>query len=168
MTEDNKKVSVYELGYLIVSTIPEEGVAAEVESIRGIINNLGGSMIAEETARRTRLAYEMRKKTVSGAYNKYGDGYFGWFKFDLEAEKADQLKKAVEVMPSILRVLIVTTVRENTYLGKRSVGSSEVIVPEEFLGGNSEAKPEENKEPVAPATIEEMDKSIDEMVKEAV
>jgi ribosomal protein S6 len=151
--------AVYEIGYLIVSSVPEEKVPESVDQIRKIVNDGGGSIIAEEMPKREDLAYTMRIKTVSGAYEKYDQAYFGWIKFEVGSNRIEAVKKALETLPFMLRMLLITTVRENTYLGKRSASPLAKVQPQ------IEEKVEEKKE-VAPASIEEMDKSIDAMVKE--
>jgi hypothetical protein len=105
----------------------------------------------------------MRKKTVSGSYEKYDRAYFGWVKFEVGTDKIESIKKAFETYPSILRTLVMTTVKENTYLGKRA---AHALAAE--LSVKSEASPAKaDEKDVAPATVEDMDKSIDAMVKEA-
>ncbi len=155
------RIAIYEIGYLIATSIPEEKVPGEVETLKKIIVDAGATLITDEQPQITELAYEMRKKTVSGSYDTYDEAYFGWVKFELESAKIDGVKKAIEVMPNMLRMLITTTVRENTYLGKRASAAIAKAIPVPGV------PVEEKKEVVAaPASIEEMDKSIDEMVKE--
>lgn len=159
------RLNVYEIGYLIASSVPEEKVPAEAEAIKNIITKSGATIIADELPHAEHLAYTMRKKTVSGAYDKYDMAYFGWVKFEVGSDVIESLKKEVEIHPSVLRMLMISTVKENTYLGKRA---SALIAAEISTTGKKvveEGKPEEKKE-AAPATIEEMDKSIDAMVKE--
>ncbi len=155
-----KDPSIYEIGYLIASSIPDEKVPEEAEAIKKIIADAGSTVIAEEAPHRQQLAYTIRKKTVSGGYDKYDVAHFGWVKFELGSDSIEAVKKAVELRPAVLRMILVTTVRENTYLGKRApaVTLSAAVSSGSVL--------EEKKEIVAPATIEEMDKSIDNMVKE--
>ena len=169
MTEDiNEDQSVYEIGYMVSSSIPEEKVPEESASVKKIITGAGSIIIAEEVPYRQKLAYTIRKKTLSGAYDKHDTAYFGWIKFELGSDKVESVKKAIELHPTILRMILVSTVRESTYLGKRAPAfattSSPVssFVPAPGVG----AVVEDKKEPVAPATIEEMDKSIENMVKE--
>ena len=148
-------MSVYEIGYLIASSVPEEKVPAETEALKGIITGAGSEVIAEEAPHKQQLAYAMRKKTVSGAYDTYDSAYFGWIKFEVGSDKIEVVKKAIEVHPSVVRMLLITTVRDNTYVGKRAVAAFP----------KAGAVVEEKKE-TPPVTIEEMDKSIDAMVKE--
>jgi ribosomal protein S6 len=164
------RLAVYEIGYLIISSVPEEQVSVEVEKVKKIITDAGSSMIADESPHRERLAYTMRRKTVSGSYEKYDEAYFGWIKFELASGKIESVKDAVALVPSVLRMLLISTVEENTYLGKRAadmvVGFSLKDTPAKESPAKNIAAPIIEKKAAAPATIEEMDKSIDEMVKE--
>ena len=167
MNEENMnddRLAVYEIGYLIASSVPEEKVPAETEAIKAIITSAGSSVIAEEAPHKQHLAYTIRRKTVAGSYDKFDVAYFGWVKFELGSDKIEAVKKAVELHPSVLRALLISTVRENTYLGKRAQA-----IAADFSAKPSDAVSVEGKDvPVAvPATIEDMDKSIDAMVKEA-
>lgn len=152
------RMSVYEIGYLVASSVAEEKVAAEADKVRKIIADAGSTVIAEEAPQLQDLSYTMRVKEVSGAYRKYDQAYFGWIKFEAATDKVEGVKKAIEVLPSIVRMLMITTVRENTYLGKRAPGAQAKLEEKPV------AKPAEAA--AAPATIEDMDKSIDDMVKE--
>lgn len=167
-----ERLPVYEIGYLIAG-VPEERVSVEADAVKSVIAGAGAVTIAEEAPRSEHLAYTMRKKTVAGSYDAYDTAYFGWVKFEVGSDKIEAIKKAVEVVPSVLRMLLITTVRENTYLGKRVPAAVSFAVRKAPFPGSPEA-PMADKEarkeaavPVTPASVEEMDKSIDEMVKEA-
>ncbi len=155
-------MSVYEIGYLLVSSVPEEKIPTEAEAINKIITGSKAVIIADEAPHRMKLAYEMRKKNVSGTYEKYNEAFFGWTKFEVGSDGVEAIKKAIEIYPSVLRMLLVSTVRENTYLGKRAPA----IAAEISLKKDVVVEKVEGKKDVVPASIEEMDKSIDEMVKE--
>lgn len=153
---------VYEIGYLLVSSIPEEKVAQEVASLKEILSKKGAKFIGEEAPELRTLAYTMVKK-IGATNHKFDKGYFGWFKFAIAKKEIEGIKKSFEESSNMLRMLLITTVEENTYLGKKApvatiIKEEEVIAPEAV---------EATAEVVAPASIEEMDKSIDEMVKEA-
>jgi ribosomal protein S6 len=167
-------MSVYEIGYLIAPSVPEEKVPAEAEAVKKILGDAGAETIAEEAPHRMKLAYEMRRKTVSGSYDKYNEAYFGWIKFEVGSDVIESLKKAVEIHPSVLRMLLITTVRESTYMGKRAPAIATEIGMRKSEAAPMEMAPKkpkpmmvEQKIDTAPASIEEMDKSIDAMVKEA-
>lgn len=159
LKEEQKQV--YEIGYLLVSSIPEEKVAGEVASLKEVLSKKGAEFIGEENAELTSLAYTMTKK-IGAANKRFDQGYFGWFKFELAKSEIESVKKSFEENPNMLRALIISTVKENTYLGKKAPAallakSEEVAAPE--------APAEVAKDPAV--SVEEMDKSIDEMVKEA-
>ncbi len=165
MNEKNgDRLAVYEIGYLIGSSIPEEKVSEEVEKIKKILNDAHAVIISEEFPRPEDLAYTIRKKTVAGSYEKYDKAYFGWVKFEVGTDLIENIKKSIEVIPSIIRTLNITTVRENTYLGKHSSATAKIAVenekPAEVVGSVDAVD-------AAPASPEEIDKSIDAMVKEA-
>ncbi len=163
MTTTHDETSVYEIGYLIASSIPEEKVPEEAGALKKIITDAGATVIAEEAPHREHLAYTISKKTVSGGYDKFDVAYFGWVKFELGSDKVEAVKKAVELRPTTLRMILISTVRENTYLGKRAPAFAPAasVAVASISGALTD-----DKKDVAPATIEEMDKSIDNMVKE--
>ena len=161
--------TVYEIGYLIASSIPEEKVPAEADAVRKIVNDAGASILAEEAPHRMKLAYEMRRKTVAGSYDKFNEAYFGWVKFEAGPDAIEAAKKAIEALPSVLRMLLITTARENTYLGKRAPAIAAEFggrKPSAVIEKAAMAAPAKAVETAAPASIEEMYKSIDAMVKE--
>jgi len=159
------RLAVYEIGYLIASSIPEEKLGAEVDVMKKIITDAGATIVSEEMPQEQDLAYTIRRKTVAGSYEKFDKAYFGWVKFEVSSSSIEAIKKAVEIIPSVVRMLMISTVKENTYLGKHVpvVGSKGIIADDEKAASDVVA-------PVvsaAPATTEEIDKSIDDMVKEA-
>jgi ribosomal protein S6 len=169
-TKDKDIVPVYEISYLVVSSISEDKLEGEVSALHKLFTEASANIIAEEAPHKETLAYTMRKKTVSGAYEKCDEAYFGWVKFELDSSKVEELKKGIEKHPSILRTLLVSTVSENTYLGKRASAIAASFSARSEGDTRTEERPEVKKEiaPVAPASVEEMDKSIDEMVKVAI
>lgn len=158
-----EKMQVYEIGYMLVSSIPEEKVASEVATLKEALSKKGADFIGEEAPELRTLAYTMIKK-IGPTNHRFDKGYFGWFKFELPAKEIEGIKKTFEENPSMLRMLLITTIRENTYLGKKSpVPMPEVSVEPTVEPGVELA----SDAVVAPASVEEMDKSIDAMVKEA-
>jgi ribosomal protein S6 len=53
--------NVYEVGFHIVSSIPEEEVGARVAAVHDVIENHGGVIISEEFPKAMELAYPMVK-----------------------------------------------------------------------------------------------------------
>lgn len=153
---------VYEIGYMLVSSIPLEKAGEAVESLKGILSKAGASFIGEGAPELVNLAYTMVKK-IGSSNHRFNQGYFGWFKFELLGEKIESVKKEFEVHPDMLRMLLMNTVKENTYLGKKAPALNPPKPEEAPVAEDAQVPAPE----VTPATIEEMDKSIDEMVKEA-
>ena len=91
----------------------------------------------------------------------------------LELTPIERVKAYVALMKlRVVELLLITTVRENTYLGKHVPAAASFAPHKAALPGFPEAslearEPVKQAAPVIPATIEEMDKSIDDMVKEA-
>jgi ribosomal protein S6 len=161
---------VYEIGYLLVSSVPGEKVASVTESLKNVLLKKGAVVIEEESAELIPIAYTMVKK-IGTANHRFDEGYFGWIKFELGAGEIEEVKKTLDLIPEMLRFLLITTVRESTYLGKKALVTT---VPTTVPDGDVESgDPLNITEPLpldvkpAPASVEEMDKSIDEMVKGA-
>ena len=156
------QVQVYEIGYLLVPSIPEEKVNSEASSLKEILIKKGAEFIGEEAPELRTLAYTMIKKmgTVNHRFDK---GYFGWFKFELSKKEIDSIKKFFEENTNMLRTLIIKTIRENTYLGKKAPIAAILSKDEEVIPADSNIV-----DPlITPVSVEEIDKSIDDMVKEA-
>jgi ribosomal protein S6 len=152
---------VYEVGYHLVSSIAEENILAEVEKIKQILNKENATIISEENPKLRPLAYTI-KKAFGGVYKKFDKAYFGFIKFSLteggDITKIDSFMKSNE---SILRYIVIKTVRENTMFYPKSLSFVDKEV--KFKLEKSEKAEREVKE-VKPASIEEIDKSIDELV----
>jgi ribosomal protein S6 len=159
VSRDEKK-GIYEIGYFLISSIPEEKVADIASSLKDIILKKKGEMIGEEAPEKRPLAYSMTKK-IGAKNHKFTEGYFGWFKFEVETSDIIEIKKSFESNDDVLRFLLISTVKENTYLGKKAAPTlsedkveTEKVNPEVLEGD-------------IPAITPDIDKSIDEMVKQA-
>jgi ribosomal protein S6 len=162
-------MKVYEIGYLLVSSVPKEKLETVVSNLKSILSNKGAEIIAEENPELISLSYTMTKK-IGTVNHRFDEAYFGWVKFELSAKNIEEVKKAFDLNPEMLRFLLIITVRDDTFLGKKApvanvtttveVGTEAVV---DTIA--TESLPLETKP--AGATLEEMDKSIDEMVKGA-
>ncbi|MDO8575535.1 MAG: 30S ribosomal protein S6 [bacterium] len=164
-TETNIKdgFRIYEIGYIIVPTVPEEKVTGEVSSITSLITDHKGEVIGSESAEKKALAYEMIKK-IGTTNHRFKEGYFGWVKFEMPQDEIAKVKVSLDANKNVLRFLLINTIRENTYLGENAkslVRELEGVV----LGTEDGVKVAEVI--VAPASPEAIDKSIDDMVKKS-
>lgn len=163
---------VYEIGYLITPSVSSDKKNEIVEALEGAILSNGAVMISKETAEIIPLAYDVTKN-IQSKNLKYGEAYFGWFKFEIDSTKIASVKKVFDNTSDILRFLLITTIKENTYLGKKvafnelSKETKPDVAPENpslFQVPEAEIA---TTEVLPKVTIEEMDKSIDDLVKEA-
>ena len=101
------------------------------------------------------LAYPMLK-VVANVRSKFSTAYFGWIKFTMDGEQVVELKSKLDFDPTIIRFLILKTVKENTIAAKRFVRSD--TLHKKFKAKNDDV------ENVAPINKEEIDKEIDALV----
>lgn len=109
---------IYEAGYLLTPSIPEEAVGGEVVKLRELIAKFGGSVVTEEDPKLRDLAYRM-EKVIAHKKESFGSAYFGWIKFEMDADDVVAFQKALESNPSVVRSLVISTVREHTIASKR-------------------------------------------------
>lgn len=156
---ESKALKVYEIGYILLPSIPAEKVGAAVDAIKALVTKQGGNFIAEEFPKLRPLAYTMQKQ-VGAVRHKVNEGYFGWVKFDVSPDAMTAIKAGMDTNNQVLRYLLITTVRENTYLGQKAA-----------LVAKDEVKTEDASDtaslPADEATGDDIDKTIDDMVKEA-
>jgi ribosomal protein S6 len=108
---------VYELSIHLLPTLSEGDVQIEFSKIKSNIEKLEGEIISESVPQMFNLSYEI-PKTIKAQKKWYETSYFGWVKFELEANKLANFEKFVKELDNNLRHLIVKTVRENTLVEK--------------------------------------------------
>ncbi len=142
--ERQEGARVYELGFHFVPTLSEDEVAVQFSHLKSLIEKKGGTFIAEATPEMTDLAYELTK-TTKAQKKRYTEAYFGWVKFELNAEEVSTLEKEVKAFEPILRYLLITTVRENTLVGSKesSKKQSTIETPDAETPAPAEAPVEE-------------------------
>ncbi len=161
MTDEIKEVEkgekenrIYEIGYHIVSSVTEEELPREVTSLKDILDKEKAGIISVEFPRLRPLAYSMQKR-VSGGYQTYTNGYFGWIKFETTPESALRIDESLKKNEKVLRYLLIKTVREQT-----------------LTAGRPRTDRRERKEvpkdvpPSAPVSETELDKSIEKLIAE--
>ncbi len=113
-TEDHKAEAVYELGYLVLPSVPEDNLASVVSTIVSTIEKAGGKTLDSENPFIQGLAYSM-SKTVGARKYVVDEAYIGWMKFEAEPSMIEEIKIAVEKMEEILRTLLIKAPRETTF-----------------------------------------------------
>jgi ribosomal protein S6 len=154
--DEKSDAKVYELGYLLVPTIKEEDLGAAYGNLKELIASLGGVAISDDMPRLITLAYSMTK-LISNVRNKFNTAYFGWVKFTMDAQKVLELKKKLDLDVTMVRFMILKTVKENTIAAKR------------FVRGETYKRPPMHKknaenEIATPINKEEIDKEIEALI----
>lgn len=153
---------VYEIGYHVLPSFPEERLSEESAKLKEAIVSFGGVILSEEEPRLMALAYPI-DKTIENKRTWFESAFFGWIKFEAGPEAIGQLKKLMEEDTSILRFIMVKTVRENTIV-KKSVLAARKLPGIELPEG------EDTKSSIAAIPTEvneaEIDKQIEDLVVE--
>lgn len=158
---ENTEPRVYELGYHLVSTLPEEKIPEASGAVRGMIEQISKEVISEELPVFIDLAYPI-VKTVEHKNEFFSEAYFGWVKFTAVPSGIAKLEEELKKDTNVLRYLIIKTLRENTLIAKKFPSSKTKRRDEEPVArAESPVVPE-----VAPAASadEVLDKVIEELV----
>jgi len=107
------ELSVYEICYLILPSIPEDKVSLVTDSIRKVITKEGDTEIDSEAPFKQSLAYSM-SKTIGASRYVLDDAYIGWVKFEVDKSKAQAIRADIEKIDEVLRFLMVKVPRETT------------------------------------------------------
>lgn len=151
---------VYELGYLLGSTIPEDTVAGEVATLKGLVEKLGGVFLSEESPTLIPLSYTVNL-VRTGRREKYDEAYFGSIKFELTPASVSTLKEELEHVEHLVRYLLITTVKEDTRAPKRLFQKSEGAP-----AGRPAARFADKEKAKTPVSEEELDRSLAGVVVE--
>jgi len=157
LSQANDSAPVYEVGFHVVPTVREDGVAAVVEKVRKALGD--AEIISEKFPEHITLAYQI-ERSAEGKVEKYQDAYFGCIKFATERAELPAIQAALRSMRDILRFIVISTVREETPSPRRAVFTSS------RLEGETIHKPEAPAEKKADVSQEELDKSIDALVSQ--
>lgn len=109
---------VYEVSYWLVPTISESEVPEHYVRLQKRITDATGVIISEEAPYLRETAYEMIK-VINNVNKRFNEGYFGWIKFEMTPRNAVAVQDAFEADTTLIRSLIIKTVRENTNYTKR-------------------------------------------------
>ena len=143
---------VYEVGFHLLPSIPEEGVAERVEKIRALLGD--AEIISDGFPQKMTLAYTI-ERAAGGRREKFTQAYFGWIKFATDRGNVEPLQEKLRSMGEVLRFILIETVRE-TETHKRAVFQSD------RLEGKTLEKHRE-AEKGGQVSEEELDKSIESL-----
>lgn len=129
-TTEDRLPEVYELGYLVLPSIPEDKLPDTVNSIKEIVKKAGGTEIDSESPIKQTLAYQM-SKTVGASRYVVNDAYIGWIKFEIDGSKVETIREKVAKLDEILRSLVIKTTRETHFTFAQALAAKNV---EEVVG----------------------------------
>jgi len=159
---------VYELGFILVPSMPETEVPSQLEAIKEMIAKVEGTVHSAGTPEFIDLAYTI-EKNVASKKMKWSQGYFGWIKFEAAPEAMEALKKILDANTSIIRYLTVKSDIENTVIfkkpkleAKRASAEEEVVLEEEV----AEDDMQEDHEKLPDLEADITDEPVQEEVKE--
>ena len=121
---------VYELGYHLVPSLSVEQIPATAGAVRGMIEKLGGNIIADELPVFIDLAYQI-VKTIDHKNKRFDNAYFGFIKFEGDPSNIAKLESDIKGDENILRYILAKTLREDTFISKR-ISSSKIKEPLAF------------------------------------
>lgn len=151
--EIDGKSSIYEVGYIMIPSIPEENLGGEVTNLKDTLGEHGATFISDEYPKMMELAYEM-SRSIANKKQKFSYGYFGWVKFECSTTNAKIIKEFLDKNEKLVRYLMIKTVRESTMSIKRAYGKTD--------GPKRRFTPK--TEEALPINVEEVDKEIDALV----
>lgn len=154
-TSDEKiaRLEVYEVGYVMLPTIAEENLGAEVTAFKDTLLEQGVSFISDEYPKLIELAYEM-SRSINNKKQKFSYGYFGWVKFESNTDQAKTIKDMLSKNEKLIRYLMIKTVRESTMSVKRAYTKPE----------GAKRRPVQKHEEIDQASEAIIDKEIDALV----
>lgn len=165
--EKAPKTDIYEVGYLIVPTVSEEKVGAEVDVIKEAFNKAGGTLVSEGNPAYINLSYPMRSEGEKGG-KMFDTAHFGWVKFEVSPDAIGRLDKALKDNQKILRFVLVKTVREDTFIPMAERVDTSAYASEDgedAEGGEKKSviKVEEKRD-LTKSEEKELDEAIEELV----
>ena len=152
---------VYELAFHLIPTLGEDESKKIVSDLKALLEKGDATIINEDALKPMPLTYTMVKKQ-EGKNAKFDTSIFGVIKFDSEPEVLIPLKEELDLSKSVLRYLIIKTVREYAPIQNRPVFRE--VKTEGAKPISKPAAQVEKVEDAKPISEEELDKTIEELV----
>lgn len=165
LTQKNEISKVYEVGYLLLPILDEDGVLKEVSKIKDIIDKNKGMFLSEGIPQVKTLTYPMTK-TISSKNQKFDTAHFGWIKFEMDSDNINSIKEELDKLENLLRFLLIKTVKESVAVNKGKVGKFSFDKEKTTKDEKVEDKEDKKEEKVSKKDDKELDETIDELVIE--
>lgn len=150
--------NLYEVGFHVLPTLTEEEAIAELASVTSFIEKSGGVIKKSHNPQMRELSYEMTK-VISGKKQNFGNAYFGHLVFQIEPGFVGSVRKDIEILPNVLRALILEVSPESLLPREQRVRDPSRDLPK--------LPTDEKLESIIPQMSEaELDKTIEALVIE--
>lgn len=154
--QNEREAGIYELGFLLLPTIPEEKIGEEVSKVKDAVGE-SGLVISGGDAEMITLAYPMTK-ALGGKNSTFASGYFGSLIFQTGSDTVDAVKTALTKNDRLLRFLIIKRTKESLLPSARKSVSVREKAP-------AVAKAKDAQTPIERAVHEEeIDKAVEELI----
>ena len=127
--------TVYEIGYLVLPSIPENELSTITGIIKTAIEKAGATVLDGEDPFKYELSYTMTK-TIGASRYVVSEAYLGWLKFEGEAAQAVAVKASLDKMDELLRFLLIKAPRETTFTfaeARKALEEADAPLSEETL-----------------------------------
>ena len=88
----------YELALVVSANVEDEVRNATVEQVKELITRFGGTITAQGTCEKKKLAYEIQHMS---------EGYYNFIKFEADAATPAEVESRIRIMENVIRFLIV-------------------------------------------------------------
>jgi ribosomal protein S6 len=157
---DDIRTRVYEAGVLLIAGLGDEGAVQYVKTLQDWVTERGGEIIAEGAPERFDLAYPMSQIRDNKRVNHF-EAYLTWFKFTLNTALVRTFEDNLSRDLNVIRKLVFKTVREATYVQRKS--------PRRSTNQNTEEPPTElPDEPVVGMEDETIESGLEKKLEELV
>ncbi len=118
--DTNENTTVYEIGYLLAPTIPENE-AVEIEtSLHQHITDTDGVVLASQSPEMRELSYEIEVRD-EGEKRQFSRGQFGWVQFQLKPEQVNEVESVFTKSDDVIRHLLITVDPEDVGVADEKV-----------------------------------------------
>ncbi|OHB25190.1 MAG: hypothetical protein A2542_02830 [Parcubacteria group bacterium RIFOXYD2_FULL_52_8] len=159
------ETKLYEIGYLLLPMLAEETLAAEVATLRALVEKHGGVVQSAELPKSRQLAYTVGKK-IANKRSEFNQAYFGTMLFRALPEAAPAIKSDFDKQDNVLRFMLIETVPYEAPV-RRAPREEGEAAPVEAAATPVERALVEEKPAKEALTSEDIDKEVEGLIAKA-
>ncbi|PIR44429.1 MAG: hypothetical protein COV10_04805 [Candidatus Vogelbacteria bacterium CG10_big_fil_rev_8_21_14_0_10_51_16] len=164
MSEDIKDTKLYEFAYHLLPVVAVEALQTEVNSLKGLIEGVGGVVESAELPKMRPLAYVIRKK-IANVWQEFTHGHFGVLVFRVPAMAVPEIKVGLDKVETILRGMITESFPYETPTRRlpvaASVGERDSVDSDTQIASKAPT-------PAPVMSVEEIDKEVEDLIATTV